>query len=93
MTLEGFRIAFSQAVAEDDVPLCETVNDGIGDYSELSNAGLDKLTNIAETVAEPLFNRIAELRAALWAILRWDIDNVIPDALFKQAKAAVDKVE
>lgn len=31
-----------------------------------------------------------ELRKALWDILYWDQDNVIPKQLFKRAKSAID---
>jgi hypothetical protein len=62
MTVEEFRISFSCAVAEDDKPLCEVAADGV---CELTNAGLDNLTNIAEVAAEPLFAEIAELKNAL----------------------------
>lgn len=59
MTQEEFRIKFSQAVAESDELLCTPDR---GDCNcELSNDGLDTLTNIAEATAGPLFDRIAEL--------------------------------
>lgn len=55
ITQEQFRLQFSRAVAEDDEPLFA------GDDGELTNEGLDNLTNIAEASAEPLFDRIREL--------------------------------
>lgn len=64
MTQEEFRIKFSQAVAEDDTELFEMIRDdsAFAPYVELSNKGLDTLTNIAEVVAEPLFDEIQSLK-------------------------------
>lgn len=54
---KAFRIAFSQAVGEDDAPLTD------GCTGELTQEGLDNLTNIAEATAEPLFDRISALES------------------------------
>jgi len=63
MNRKEFRISFSQAVAEDDHPLFDIAK-GQGDhiYCDLSNEGLDTLTNIAEVAAEPLFEEIERLK-------------------------------
>jgi len=38
-----------------------------------------------------LFEAAPALLEALWAILAWDLDNVLPDELFKRAQAAIAK--
>lgn len=41
------------------------------------------------TVAQTLEDEAKGLNDALYAILRWDTDNVIPDELHEQARAAL----
>lgn len=55
MNVKEFRIAFSQAVAEDDYPLFDA------SIADISDVGLTHLTNVAETAAEPLFDAITAL--------------------------------
>jgi hypothetical protein len=68
MTREEFRIKFSQAVGEDDTDLFEIKESRdpstlvFQQQVELSFKGLDTLTNIAEVVAESLFEEIEKLR-------------------------------
>src|SRR5262249_4253071 len=61
MTREEFRLAFSEDVAVCDFEFCEMAESVGGDFPELSNGGLTRLTDIAAAIAEPLFERIAEL--------------------------------
>lgn len=57
MNEQQFHLALWEAIAEDDKCVCE-MQDG---HPDLSAEGIDHLVKMAVCVAEPLFERIAEL--------------------------------